>query len=107
VKFRNLLILIPDMSAADAPDRYIRERRTSHGRCGEGNPSALKKQWSMQRNPDLEIQQKSILTGRSDPVKKRVDGILSFSLVKLPGSHEQHRVRLLGDLLPWSWECFV
>jgi hypothetical protein len=44
------------MSAADALDRYIRERLLMEGVAKE-NPSTLKKQWSMQRNPDLEIQQ--------------------------------------------------
>jgi hypothetical protein len=75
VKFRNLLILIPDMSAADALDKYIRGLKDFSWKVWRRKFVNLEEAMVYAEELDLEVQQKSILTGRGDPVKKRADGL--------------------------------
>jgi hypothetical protein len=74
VKFRNLLILIPDMSSADALDRYVRGLKDFSWKVWRRKFVSIEEAMVYAEELDLETQQKSIVTGRGDPAKKRVFG---------------------------------
>jgi hypothetical protein len=65
VKFRNLLLLIPDMSMPDALDKYIRGLKDFTWKVWRRKFTTLDEAMVYAEELDLEVQQKSILTGRS------------------------------------------
>jgi hypothetical protein len=73
VKFRNLLIQIPDMSQPDALDRYIRGLKDFAFKVWRKKFVDLDVAMVYAEELDLETQQKSILNGRGDLVKIRHD----------------------------------
>jgi hypothetical protein len=73
VKFRNLLIQIPDMSQPDALDRYIRGLKDFAFKVWRKKFVDLDVAMVYAEELDLEVQSKSILNGRSDLVKIRHD----------------------------------
>jgi hypothetical protein len=73
VKFRNLLILIPDMSHPDALDRYIRGLKDFAFKVWRKKFVDLDEAMVYAEELDLEIHQKSILNGRGDPGRVRHD----------------------------------
>jgi hypothetical protein len=74
VKFRNLLILIPDMSMPDALDKYIRGLKDFAWKVWRRKFTNLEEAMVYAEELDLEVQQKSILTGRNViDYRKRAD----------------------------------
>jgi hypothetical protein len=65
VKFRNLMILIPDMSIPDALDKYVRGLKDFAFKVWRRKFTSLEEAMVYAEELDLEVQQKSILTGRS------------------------------------------
>jgi hypothetical protein len=65
VKFRNLLILIPDMSVPDALDKYIRGLKDFAWKVWRKKFTHLEGAMVYAEELDLEVQQKSIITSRS------------------------------------------
>jgi hypothetical protein len=73
VKFRNLLIQIPDMSGPDALDRYIRGLKDFAFKVWRRKFTNLSEAMVYAEELDLETQQKAVLSGRGDQVKTRND----------------------------------
>jgi hypothetical protein len=65
VKFRNLLILIPDMSMPDAMDKYIRGLKDFAWKVWRKKFTHLESAMVYAEELDLEVQQRSIITSRS------------------------------------------
>jgi hypothetical protein len=66
VKFRNLQILIPDMSAADALDKFIRGLKDFAWKVWRRKFTTLEEAMVYAEELDLEVQQKSVLCGKYD-----------------------------------------
>jgi hypothetical protein len=77
VKFRNLLLLIPDMSEADALDKYIRGLKDFTWKTWRKRFQSIEEAMVYAEELDLEVQQKAALMGRNVSVAKH-------------GTHQNH-----------------